>query len=143
MSAAEVTTVSAAVRAFREDCARIRAEAERALPRRCHIVGRGVELIAIDETGERNDDLGGPDYLTAKELTIKTLTQTAKHWAKYYSPQPAERGGHRLVAVHLAGGFDVYDSFSDYMAAMRGDGLDYDIYDEWAGQDVPLSLLTD
>jgi len=142
MSNANLSSVSAAIKAYRADCARVRAGAEKDLKRGCHIVGRGVEIIAIDETGERNDDLGGPDYIGANELTVRYLRETAQQWARY-SPQPAERGGHRLAAIHLAGGFDVYDSFAEYMQAMRGDWMDHDIWDDWAGQDVPLNMLTD
>ena len=135
------SSISAAIKAFREQCAEVKGEAETNC-RRCHVVGRGVEIIALDETGERNDDLGGPDYISAKELSVKCLKETAQHWLERYSPQPENRGGHRLAAIHIAGGFDVYDNFAEYMQAMRGDWMDYDIYDDWAGQDIPIDLLT-
>ena len=55
-------SVSAGIKAYRAQCATIKGEAEWNF-RGCHIVGRGVEIIALDETGERNDDLGGPPAL--------------------------------------------------------------------------------
>lgn len=130
------SSVSAAIKNYRQQCVEVKADAERHCKARCHIVGRGVELVALDETGERNDDLGGPDYIAAKDLTVGYLRQTAESWSKYTS-----RDGHTLSAIHLAGGFDIYDTFADYMAAMKGDWLDYDIYGDWAGQDIPLELL--
>ena len=136
------SSVSAAIKDYRADCVRVKAEAEKHCMARCHIVGRGVEIIALDETGERNDDLGGPDYIAAKDLTVGYLKTHTQHWAKHYSPQPENRGGHTLAAIHLAGGFDIYESFGEYMQAMKGDWLDYDIYDDWAGQDIPVELLT-
>ena len=136
------TSITAHIKQYRANCAEVKAGAEKDCHARCHIVGRGVEIIALDETGERNDDLGGPDYIGANELTVKYLKDTAKQWARY-SPQPENRGGHHLAAIHLAGGFDVYDSFGEYMQAMKGDWMDYDIWEDWAGQDIPLDLLTD
>ncbi len=134
------SSVSAAIKAYRADCKRIKRAAERDFPR-CHIVGRGVELIALNQDGEREDDLGGPEYLAAKELTVKGLKETAAHWLKHYSPS---RNGDTISALHIAGGFDIYDSFSEYMESQRGGGwADYDIYGDWAGQDIPLTLLTD
>jgi hypothetical protein len=101
-----------------------------------------VEIISLDETGERNDDLGGPDYIAAKDLTVGYLKTHAQHWLKHYSPQPENRGGHRLAAIHLAGGFDIHDSFADYMDHCKHGCSDYDIYGDWAGQDIPLDMLT-
>lgn len=134
-------SVSAAIKAYRADCTRVKAEAEKHCHARCHIVGRGVEIIALDETGERNDDLGGPDYISAKELTVGYLKAHAQNWAKHYSPQDEARGGHRLAAIHLAGGFDIYENFGEYMQAQKGDWMDYDIYEDWAGQDIAIELL--
>lgn len=137
-----LNSVSAGIKLYRESCVEIKKDAERDLRKRglgrCHIVGRGVEIIALDETGERNDDLGGPEYIAAKDLTVKGLKKTARHWLKHYSPN---RNGHTISAIHLAGGFDVYDSFSDYMDAMKGDWLDYEIWADWAGQDIGIDLL--
>lgn len=139
-------SVSAAIKNYRAQCAEVRAGGEKDARRqgkRWHFVGRGVEIIALDETGERNDDLGGPDYIQAKELTVHYLKEHAQHWAKHYSPQPENRGGHTLTAIHLAGGFDVYDDFATYMQDMRdGYGSEYTIWDDWAGQDIPIELLT-
>lgn len=140
------SSVSAAIKAYRAQCTEVKAGAEddaRRRGKRWHIVGRGVEIIALDETGERNDDLGGPDYIAAKDLTVGYLKTHAQFWAKHYSPQPENRGGHTLAAIHLAGGFDVYDDFATYMQDMRDGGCgDYEIWDDWAGQDIPLELLT-
>lgn len=129
-------SVSAGIKAYRAQCVAIKADAERDFPR-CHIVGRGVEIIALDETGERNDDLGGPDYISAKELTVKELRNFVTHALKC-----ARADGKTLSAIHIAGGFDIYDSFGEYMMAMKGDWMDHDIYGDWAGQDIPLELLT-
>ena len=129
------------IKSFRADCARVKSGAEDHSRGRWHIVGRGVEIVALDETGERNDDLGGPEYISAKELTVTRLRETAEHWRDRYSPN---RDGRRLAAIHLAGGYDIYDSFADYMAAMRGDWIDHEVWDDWAGEDIPLGhLLTD
>jgi len=135
------TSITAHIKQYRANCAEVKAGAEKDCHARCHIVGRGVEIIALDETGERNDDLGGPDYIGANELTVKYLKTLAAQWQKHYSPN---RDGRVLTAIHLAGGYDVYDSFSDYMQAMKGDWMDNEIWDDWAGQDIPLTdLLTD
>lgn len=134
-------SVSAGIKAYRAQCVEIKADAERDC-RGCHIVGRGVEIISLDETGERNDDLGGPDYIAAKDLTVGYLKTHAQHWAKHYSPQPENRGGHTLAAIHLAGGFDIFDGFADYMDHCKHGCADYDIYGDWAGQDIPLDMLT-
>ena len=133
-----IVSVSAGIKDYRQQCAEVKANAERDFPR-CHIVGRGVELIALDETGERNDALGGPEYIAAKDLTIKYLRQTSASWAKY---SPGPNNPHTLAGIHIAGGFDIYDSFGEYMQAMKGDWMDYDIYGDWAGQDIPLNLLS-
>ena len=58
-------SVSAAIKAYRAQCAEVKAGGEKDARRRgkrWHFVGRGVEIISLDETGERNDDLGGPAY---------------------------------------------------------------------------------
>lgn len=139
------SSVSAAIKAYRADCGRVLTEAKanaRRRGKRWHFVGRGVEIIALDNTGERNDDLGGPDYIAAKDLTVAYLKTHAQHWAKHYSPQPENRGGKTIAGIHLAGGFDVYDDFATYMQDMRDSGCgDYEIWDDWAGQDIPMELL--
>ena len=52
------------------------------------------------------------------------------------------RNGHKLAKVALAYGLDVYDSFADYMAAMRGDWLDYEIWGDWAEAEIPIEILS-
>jgi len=140
------SSVSAAIKNYRQQCTEVKAEGERVARtrgKRWHFVGRGVEIIALDNNGERNDDLGGPDYIQAKELTVAGIKELAQHWAKHYSPQPEDRGGKTISGVHLAGGFDVYDDFATYMSDMRDGGCgDYEIWDDWAGQDIPMELLT-
>jgi len=144
MPDATITSVSGAITAYRTDTGRVLSEARadaRKRGKRWHFVGRGVEIIALDQNGERNDDLGGPDYIEAKHLTVKLLTEYLDSYRKY-SPQPEERGGATLSGIHLAGGFDVYDDFATYMQDMRDGGCgDYEIWDDWSGQDVPLELF--
>lgn len=134
-------SASAAIKNYRAQCGEVKGNAERNARKRghrWHFVGRGVELVALDETGERNDDLGGPEFIEAKHLTVKLLRQTVEQWNRY-----GPRAGHTLSAVHLAGGFDVYDSFAEYMQDMRDGGCgNYEIWDDWAGQDIPVSLLS-
>ena len=136
-----ITTVGQAIKAYKIDTARVLAEGKacaRKQGKRWHFVGRGVEVIALDETGERNDDLGGPEFIEAKHLTVKGLLETVEGWRKYRSA--GDR--HHLAAIHLAGGFDVYDSFADYMDEQKGEGCcDYTIWDDWAGQDISLLLF--
>jgi len=132
------SSVTAAIKNYRQQCVEIKGECERSYPS-CHIVGRGVELLAIDETGERNDALGGPDFIPAKELTAKLLKEVATLWAKY---SPGPNNPHTLAAIHLSGGFDIYDSFADCMENHKHGGIDYDIYGDYAGQDIPLRLLS-
>ena len=131
-------SVSAAIKNYRAECVTIKGEAEFNY-RGCHIVGRGVEIIALDETGERNDALGGPDYISAKELTVKELRNFVTHALKC---SPGPNNPHTLAAIHIAGGFDIHDSFADYMEHCKHGCGDYDIYEEWAGQDIPLDMLT-
>jgi len=105
---------------------------------RWHFVGRGIELIAIDETGERNDDLGGPEFLETKNLSAKLLRETVAHWHKYAN----EGDQHKLAKIGLCYGLDVYDSFADYMENMREAGYnDYEIWGDWAEAEVPIELL--
>lgn len=105
---------------------------------RWHFVGRGLELIAIDETGERNDDLGGPEFIEVNDLTIKGLKETADHWATYVR----DGDKHTLAKIALCYGLDVYDSFADYMEDMRNSGYgDYTIWEEWAEAEIPINLL--
>jgi len=138
------SSVSAAIKAYRANCTEVRAEGERVARtrgKRWHFVGRGVEIIALDETGERNDDLGGPDYIGAKDLTVGYLREFVAHAEKCRGSRV--NNPHELAAIHLAGGFDVYDDFATYMQDMRDGGCgDYEIWDDWAGQDIPLELLT-
>ncbi len=131
-------SVSAGIKNYRAQCAVIKGEAEWNF-RGCHIVGRGVEIICLDETGERNDALGGPDYISAKELTVKELRSFAAHALK---GSPGPNNPHTLAAIHIAGGFDIFDNFADYMRHTRDGDSDYDIYGDWAGQDIPLDMLT-
>ena len=136
------SSVSAAIKAYRANCVEVKAEGEKDARRRgkrWHFVGRGVEIIALDETGERNDDLGGPDFIGAKDLTVGYLREFVAHAEKC----TRVNNPHKLAAIHLAGGFDVYDDFATYMQDMRdGYGCDYEIWDDWAGQDIPVELLT-
>jgi hypothetical protein len=148
------TSVSAAIKLYRADCSRVLADAKKdartrrrnpewqkefpnSQPWKWHFVGRGVEIIALDATGERNDDLGGPDYCGAKDLTVQYLRDFVAHADKCARSEDST-----LSAIHLAGGFDVYDSFAEYMTDMREGGCgDYEIWDDWAGQDIPAELL--
>ena len=148
------TSASAAIKLYRADCSRVLTDAKKdartrrsnpewskqfpnSRPWKWHFVGRGVEIIALDEKGERDDDLGGPDYCGAKDLTVTYLRDFVAHAKKC-----ARADGKTLSAVHLAGGFDVYDSFAEYMSDMREGGCgDYEIWDDWAGQDIPVELL--
>jgi hypothetical protein len=104
---------------------------------RWHFVGRGIEFIAIDETGERNDDLGGPEFIETKELSQKAVKEIAAGWNRY-SPN---RNGHTLAKIGLQFGLDCYDDFADYMAAQRGEWGDYSIWDDWAEAEIPIELL--
>jgi hypothetical protein len=148
------TTVSGHIKAYRADCKRVLAEAKKdargkrrspeytrafpkARPHLWHFVGRGVEIIALDEKGERDDDLGGPEFCPASSLTVAYLKDFVAH-----ATTCARADGKKLSAIHLAGGFDVYDSFAEYMTDMREGGCgDYEIWDDWAGQDIPVELL--
>jgi hypothetical protein len=103
-----------------------------------HFVGRGIELIAIDDKGERDDYLGGPEFIEVKELTQSRLKDTAAHWGKYYRGETENK----LAKIGLAYGLDCYDSFADYMAEQRGDACcEYTIWDDWAEAEIPIELL--
>lgn len=132
---------SAAIKNYKAQCAEVKGNGERCgkkRGKRWHFVGRGVEVIALDETGERNDDCGGPEFIETKHLTVKSLRETVANWTRY----GPTRNGNTISAIHLCGGFDVYDDFATYMQDMRDGGCgDYEIWDDWAGQDIPLALL--
>jgi len=135
-----ITSVGQAIKAYKIDTARVLAEAKadaRKRGKRWHFVGRGVEIIALDDNGERNDDLGGPDFIAMKDLTVKYLTNEINSY-RQYSPSSH---GRTLGGIHLAGGFDVHDDFATFMADSRDGCLNYEIWDDWSGQDIPLELF--
>jgi len=140
------SSVSAAIKSYRADCGRVLSEAKSSARKqpgghRWHVVGRGVEINCLDERGERNDDMGGPDYIGAKDLTVAYLKDFVAHAEKCKGSRV--NNPHTLAGIHLAGGFDVYDSFADYMDEQKGLACcEYTIWDDWAGQDIPLELLT-
>lgn len=151
----KLTSVSAGIKAYRKACGELLNGAKmdarkmsrdpvyirdfpNSRPTRWHFVGRGCELIAIDDKGERNDDLGGPEFLEQKELSVAGLRDTAKQWLRY----GPSRQGRYLTALSMNHGLDVYDDFHTYMEDMKYSGCgDYSIWDDWATQDIPIELF--
>lgn len=98
MSAIDYLQLSKAARAAAAECIAL---ARRNDPQ-CHFTQRGVEVLAIDQDGER---IGDPlDYLDVKQLSGKCLQAiiTDHAPAQYHS-------------ICVQGGLDCYSSFQDAM----------------------------
>ena len=143
----KLNSVSEGIRAYRKKSAELRRDAKADARKRgyrdWHFVGRGCELLALDDLGERNDDLGEPDYISQKDVSVGYLKGTVEGWLKSSRYPGNVLRGRTLTAISLNHGLDVYDSFTAYMDSMKdgGGAWDYEISGDWASEDIPIELF--
>lgn len=120
------TNYTSAAKAFKTESKNMM-DRNKAGDRRAYFKYRGLELIALDESGERIDSID-PDYLEQKEVSGKEIYLLVEGMK-----EDASRMGEVIHSFSLAGGLDYYESFSD---AMRYP----DDYEPWADSfDITLS----
>lgn len=119
-------SLTALIEAARAAACDARYQAAKTLPYKSHLSYREVEVVAGDGAGNRVDD---PVFIPMSMLSAKTLRSAIASLRR--NPQAVE--------ISLQGGFDLWESFNEYMK--RDEGYEYEPCVAQWDVEVPKELM--